>query len=245
VLGKSKCGDCRRENDRRWYERNADKANENARQWSRDNPERRREAARRWHQENIAKVRDYVIVSETRRRLQPGAAFDKTVTPAAVLDRLGHACHWCDIQTIKRDGVRFNHPHYPTIDHLVPLSKGGAHTWANVVVACRGCNHEKLDDVCQGCGGPITTIGEPLCAKCVSKGRGPKVKVTVWSCGHLEPHGGSWCSKCKLEGFTTKDPVVEDVSRREAERVLVAEVLGRMDVVPVSADDLRRLLGVA
>lgn len=32
-----------------------------------------------------------------------------------------------------------------TIDHLIPRSKGGAHTWDNVVAACRQCNSRKDD----------------------------------------------------------------------------------------------------
>lgn len=30
-----------------------------------------------------------------------------------------------------------------TIDHIVPQSKNGAHTWNNTVLACRRCNHRK------------------------------------------------------------------------------------------------------
>jgi 5-methylcytosine-specific restriction endonuclease McrA len=30
-----------------------------------------------------------------------------------------------------------------TIDHIVPRSKGGLHTWDNLVSACRSCNHRK------------------------------------------------------------------------------------------------------
>ena len=33
--------------------------------------------------------------------------------------------------------------HQLTRDHLVPLSRGGADCWSNVVAACRGCNHAK------------------------------------------------------------------------------------------------------
>lgn len=34
-------------------------------------------------------------------------------------------------------------PDYPTIDHIVPLSKGGPHLWSNVQVACAECNIAK------------------------------------------------------------------------------------------------------
>lgn len=30
-----------------------------------------------------------------------------------------------------------------TLDHVVPRSQGGAHSWDNLVAACRQCNHRK------------------------------------------------------------------------------------------------------
>lgn len=30
-----------------------------------------------------------------------------------------------------------------TIDHVIPRSRGGEHTWTNVVAACASCNHHK------------------------------------------------------------------------------------------------------
>jgi 5-methylcytosine-specific restriction endonuclease McrA len=32
-----------------------------------------------------------------------------------------------------------------SVDHVVPRSRGGQHTWENVVAACRRCNHVKSD----------------------------------------------------------------------------------------------------
>jgi 5-methylcytosine-specific restriction endonuclease McrA len=32
-----------------------------------------------------------------------------------------------------------------TIDHVVPRSRGGGHTWENCVAACRMCNSKKAD----------------------------------------------------------------------------------------------------
>lgn len=48
-----------------------------------------------------------------------------------VLRRDNHSCVYCG--TTKD----------LTIDHVVPLSKGGAHDWGNVVTACKSCNHRK------------------------------------------------------------------------------------------------------
>ena len=35
--------------------------------------------------------------------------------------------------------------HAETVDHLVPRSRGGPHTWENVVAACKRCNGKKRD----------------------------------------------------------------------------------------------------
>lgn len=32
-----------------------------------------------------------------------------------------------------------------TVDHVIPLSKGGRHEWTNVVTACSACNNKKGD----------------------------------------------------------------------------------------------------
>jgi 5-methylcytosine-specific restriction endonuclease McrA len=33
-----------------------------------------------------------------------------------------------------------------TLDHVIPSSKGGQHTWANLVTACKRCNAKKGDN---------------------------------------------------------------------------------------------------
>lgn len=51
---------------------------------------------------------------------------------AAILALYGHRCAYC-----RKDGVKL------TIDHVLPLSKGGTHTPDNVVPACMACNCSK------------------------------------------------------------------------------------------------------
>ena len=56
-----------------------------------------------------------------------------------VLARDGHSCQYC--------GSRAE-----TIDHVLPRSRGGGHTWENVVAACRSCNVRKGDRLLPDCG---------------------------------------------------------------------------------------------
>lgn len=46
-----------------------------------------------------------------------------------------------------RDGGRCVYCKKPasTVDHVIPKSRGGKHTWDNVVSACHDCNHTKDD----------------------------------------------------------------------------------------------------
>jgi 5-methylcytosine-specific restriction endonuclease McrA len=40
-----------------------------------------------------------------------------------------------------------NSCYYPSIDHIIPLSKGGRHSWDNVQLACRICNAKKSNKI--------------------------------------------------------------------------------------------------
>jgi len=45
-------------------------------------------------------------------------------------------CQYCQVKLTYRES---------TIDHVVPVCKGGGLTWGNVVTACRSCNNKKGD----------------------------------------------------------------------------------------------------
>ncbi|MBW3609251.1 MAG: HNH endonuclease [Actinobacteria bacterium] len=57
----------------------------------------------------------------------------RKITRRAVFARDGWTCQYC--------GSRAN----LTVDHVIPRSRGGTHTWENVVAACRPCNMRKED----------------------------------------------------------------------------------------------------
>lgn len=55
-------------------------------------------------------------------------------TRSAVMLRDAFTCQYCG-ETPGR--------HQLTVDHVVPRSRGGAHTWTNLVTACTRCNQRK------------------------------------------------------------------------------------------------------
>lgn len=57
----------------------------------------------------------------------------------------GIKCNWDDIE--ERDGTIIAGQQYPSIDHVIPVAKGGTHTWDNIKLACRRCNTLKRDRV--------------------------------------------------------------------------------------------------
>ena len=55
----------------------------------------------------------------------------------------GRECDWTDGE--HKAGTFIAGDTYPSIDHVVPVSKGGTHTWDNIKLACRRCNLMKRD----------------------------------------------------------------------------------------------------
>lgn len=57
--------------------------------------------------------------------------------------RDGWTCHICQGEVQRGPGS--NEADSPTIDHIIPVSKGGLHEWSNVALAHKGCNSSKKD----------------------------------------------------------------------------------------------------
>lgn len=72
---------------------------------------------------SVVRLRHYVRVPRQTR---------VAITRRSVFARDGHRCQYCGAQA-------------ENIDHVVPRSRGGMHTWENVVAACRRCNAAKGD----------------------------------------------------------------------------------------------------
>lgn len=76
-----------------------------------------------------------------------GVRYDPHVTLKNVMKRDGGLCKLCGkpVDTTDRRGNGLGY-YYPTIDHIVPLSKGGEHVMSNVQLAHMICNSRKGAD---------------------------------------------------------------------------------------------------
>jgi len=72
---------------------------------------------------SVIRLRHFVKVPYRRRA---------PLNRRGVFARDGHRCQYCSAGA-------------ESIDHIIPRSKGGEHTWENVVAACRRCNVRKRD----------------------------------------------------------------------------------------------------
>ena len=84
-----------------------------------------------------------------RRRLKiKGAFVDRGISVQALFVRDGGVCHICGQQCDYEDYIVKGNTfiagnQYPSVDHIVPLTLGGTHSWDNVKLAHRRCNSLK------------------------------------------------------------------------------------------------------
>jgi 5-methylcytosine-specific restriction endonuclease McrA len=63
----------------------------------------------------------------------------------AVLRRDRYTCGYCGIRiSDRRRGMVMEKQHF-TVDHVLPLSRGGKNTWGNTICACAICNQRKAN----------------------------------------------------------------------------------------------------
>lgn len=97
-----------------------------------------------------AKRINNAIKKDRRIRKIKHVVVDKNITIQRLYERdngrcylCGRVCDWSACED--KDGAFIAYDNYPSIDHVIPLSKGGLHAWDNVKLACRGCNNRKSD----------------------------------------------------------------------------------------------------
>jgi 5-methylcytosine-specific restriction endonuclease McrA len=93
------------------------------------------ERAKRWALANPQRALAHGRKCANTRRARKLAAFVEVVDPQVVFDRDGGICGIC--RTPVEDDQRWD------VDHVIPLAKGGQHSYANVQLAHASCNKKK------------------------------------------------------------------------------------------------------
>jgi 5-methylcytosine-specific restriction endonuclease McrA len=99
------------------------------RTWRAAHPELERDSSRTWQSTHPERRR----ATEQRRRARIAGVLTTLTADEweAILESAGHVCIYCGSQ----DSL--------TMDHVVPISKGGQHVAENIVPACLSCNSSK------------------------------------------------------------------------------------------------------
>ncbi len=105
--------------------------------------ERDRVARREYYRQSMKtpKGRERIRSAEYRRRARKRDAFVEDVSRDEVMRRGRWECHLCGEKIPK--SAKWPEPMFGTVDHVLPLSQGGAHSYANCKPAHLKCNCSK------------------------------------------------------------------------------------------------------
>jgi 5-methylcytosine-specific restriction endonuclease McrA len=122
-----------------------------------------------WHLSNDRKFcsqacrHEHEWQATVRKGMHPNAEFDKSVTRDAIWKRYGPRCYLCGLEVFYDqpdlrlrnkskawkarwgDVDKYDVNRQAVVEHVLPRSKGGSHTWDNVRIACSRCNLLKGD----------------------------------------------------------------------------------------------------
>lgn len=95
-------------------------------------------------------------VARRRRRAYKKGAGYKTLTYWTIAERDAWTCQLCG-KPVDTDAVA-PHPNSPTLDHIVPLSRGGDHSAENAQLAHFICNSTKSDGLAVSVGKQMSLV---------------------------------------------------------------------------------------
>lgn len=129
---KKVCPGCTSEKERayqnvlRWLAKNPERWSAIIKRWASNNPTKVRARVNRWREQNP---------EWWQKRRADLAKVPNTLTTEEwlqVLDEFHHCCVYCGASDVEL-----------TMDHVIPIVRGGPHSKENVVPSCRPCNSRK------------------------------------------------------------------------------------------------------
>ena len=139
---RSKCKACRLKSVKNWYKKNHEVQLEKHRKsYKRDVEKIRTRDNERYERDREKRIALATEHSHRRKARKLNTVVEKGISVLSLKKRHGTKCHYCqkEMDFSKGVGRKFNSD-MATIEHLIPLARGGEHTFANTVLACRFCN---------------------------------------------------------------------------------------------------------
>lgn len=134
------------EKNKIYRKNNPDAMNVYKKKWLENNPEKRKESRIKWDKKNPDLIRSFTRNNNRKRRAKKMNTIVKPYTEKEVLDIYGTKCHICNLEiniNANRQPGKDGWQNGLHIDHLVPISRGGADTLENVRPAHGLCNVKK------------------------------------------------------------------------------------------------------
>lgn len=138
-----RCADCVRKRNAEWRAVNAEKHRAINAAWDQTNADRKRAQERAWRERYADKERLADAERRHRRRARKRQATVGALDLDALWTESGGLCGICQLPIDR--ALRWPHPASASIDHILPLSKGGAHSQENAQWAHLRCNLRKGD----------------------------------------------------------------------------------------------------
>ena len=117
-----------------WHLANPERVAKHKRDWQERNPEHAAKLKKTWQEQNPERYASIKRANEAKRRARKASVLVIDFSDAQLEARLAYYGHRC---WICRTGE------YEELDHVKPLSKGGAHMLSNLRPACQSCNRTK------------------------------------------------------------------------------------------------------
>lgn len=142
---KTQCGDCRRSRERQRQSENRERNAARCRAYRASHlQELRAKEALAYERNKQARVAAATEHVHLRRANLAEAENDRGVTITSLRKRDGDCCHYCKTKMVFASFKKGERPdNMATLEHIIPVSKGGAHSWRNCVIACWRCNITK------------------------------------------------------------------------------------------------------
>jgi hypothetical protein len=113
-----------------WRQRNLEASRKKSRDWSRNNPERRNAKQRRWNANNKDKL--FIANKKLQAERRKAKSYQFTAKDwRRLVRRFGSCCAYCGVKAKM------------TVEHVVPIVRGGTHSIGNILPVCKSCNSSK------------------------------------------------------------------------------------------------------